>query len=150
MNSNKSFSRYLRLPVLTVFLAMVCFTSAYATDDDVYTNIILINGTAILADFDHKGEIIKKYSEIPYYFSSYQSHETIVKRSMVKHKGLSTRDHKLFDKNHFLAHHDMVDQFEYSNIHSESIVYDILVKPSQGDIHLIPAIIAIRQKSHRV
>jgi hypothetical protein len=70
---------------------------------DVHTDIILINGVAVLADYDQKGEILKEYAEVPYYFSSYQSHETIVKKTTAKFKGLSAKPHKVFDENHFLS-----------------------------------------------
>ncbi len=79
-------------------------TTLWSTNDDIYTDIILINGTAVLVDFDYKGEIIKKYSEIPFYFSSYMSHESIVRNSTIKYKGLSlSKPHKVFDTGHFLS-----------------------------------------------
>ena len=66
MNSKKSLYSLLSCLVFIVLSSV----TLWSTDDDIYTDIILINGTAVLADFDYKGEIIKKYSEIPYYFSS--------------------------------------------------------------------------------
>ena len=98
MNSKKIF-----FSLLTVLTLILGTSNTLRSSEDVFTNIILINGKAVLADFDYKGEIIKKYSEIPYYFSTYRSHESIVKSTTLKYKGLSVRAHKLFDANHFLA-----------------------------------------------
>ena len=84
---------------------IILLTSAtFATaEEDIHTDIILINGVAVLADYDQKGEVLKEYAEVPYYFSSYQSHETIVEKTTAKYKGLSAKPHKVFDENHFLA-----------------------------------------------
>ena len=100
MNSKKSLHSLLSCFVFIV----LCSVTLWSTDDDIYTDIILINGTAVLADYDYKGEIIKKYSEIPFYFSSYKSHESIVRNSTMKYKGLSlSKPHKVFDTGHFLS-----------------------------------------------
>ena len=118
MNSKKSLYSLLSCLVFIVLSSV----TLWSTDDDIYTDIILINGTAVLADFDYKGEIIKKYSEIPYYFSSYQSHESLVRSSTMKYKGLSiSKPHKVFDTDHFLSNESITaldnSSCDYSSTH---------------------------------
>lgn len=66
------------------------------------TTIILINSKAVLVELGAKGEVLKEYINVPDYFTSYRSHESLVERSIRKIKGLS-RVHKSFDPNHFLS-----------------------------------------------
>ena len=115
--------------------------------EDVYTDIILINGVAVLADYDQKGEILKEYAEVPYYFSSYQSHETIVERTTAKFKGLSAKPHKVLDENHFLsATYEVSTTNDYcSNFMMEVDYTDIL---NNGHLQQVQSnqVVAIRQR----
>ena len=90
--------------------------------EDVYTDIILINGVAVLADYDKKGEILKEYAQVPYYFSSYQSHETIVERTTAEFKGLSAKPHKVFDDNHFLS---ATNELSTTNVYCSNFIIEV-------------------------
>ncbi len=130
---------------------LIILTSANIVSgaEDVYTDIILINGVAVLADYDQKGEVLKEYAEVPYYFSSYQSHETIVKKTTAKFKGLSVKPHKVFDNNHFLAATYDVDASSTTSCNFNDI-NDILNGGFMDDGHIQVMsshhIVAIRQR----
>lgn len=64
--------------------------TANAEEAGVKTTIILINSEAFLVDLDQTGEVMKKHMAVPDYFSSKYAHETQVRRSMAKVKGLSS------------------------------------------------------------
>ena len=53
------------------------------------TTIILLNGDPILAEITQEGDFVKEILEVPDYFTSSQSHERLVARSISKAKGLS-------------------------------------------------------------
>jgi hypothetical protein len=76
--------------------------SAFASSAKSQTTIILINGNAVLVELGSKGEVYKEYINVPDYFTSYRSHESLVERSIKRVKGLS-RVHKSYDKEHFLS-----------------------------------------------
>lgn len=86
-----------------LMLSLVSFSTINAmSNDDIVTDIILINGEAVLVDLDHKGEVLKRYLGIPNYFYSSRTHESLRRSTLIKSKGLS-KAHKLFDANHFLS-----------------------------------------------
>lgn len=59
-------------------------------DSKVLTNIILINGEAYLVDMDERGEILKQHIYVADYFTSRQSHETLVRRSINRVQGIGS------------------------------------------------------------
>jgi len=130
---------------------IIIFSSASSAFgvDDIYTDIILINGVAVLADYDQKGEVLKEYAEVPYYFSSYQSHETIVRKTTAKFKGLSVKPHKVFDNNHFLAATNHLD-ISSSTACNFDIINDKYTVDYLGNGHIqamsANQFVAIRQK----
>ena len=139
--------------VLFGLFALIIFvlssTSSAFGAEDIYTDIILINGVAVLADYDQKGEVLKEYAEVPYYFSSYQSHETIVEKTTAKFKGLSAKPHKVFDNNHFLSVTNHVNTSS-STACSFDIINDMNSVDFMGNGHIqemsTNQFVAIRQK----
>lgn len=70
-----------------------------ASEAESLNTIILINGEAVLVKIDQKGEILKKYINVPEYFTSSRSHESLVQRALGKVKGLSSV-HRVYDEDH--------------------------------------------------
>lgn len=80
---------------LFVLIAMLALTfvtsdSLLAAEDDIVTDIILINGQAELADFTKDGEVIARHSAIPDYFTSGRSHQRSLKQSLQLLKALGS------------------------------------------------------------
>ena len=105
--------------VLTMFFVT---SLSSMSSDDIVTDIILINGYAVLVDIDNKGEVLKKHLDIPNYFRSSRTHESLRRSSLIKAKGLS-KSHKLFDSNHFLSFESSTCSIK---VDEGSSVFDVL------------------------
>lgn len=100
-NITASLSSLMTLGLFVV--GFICFTfDLNASSAKSQTTIVLINGNAVLVELGSKGEIFKEYINVPDYFTSYRSHESLVERSIKRVKGLS-KVHKTFDSEHFLS-----------------------------------------------
>ena len=88
MKRIRKISDFVRVCVLIALFSFV-FSAIYASDTDVLTTIILIDGEAELVDVGPGGEILKRYIAVPDYFSSPSSHSSIVRRSLNRYRNLS-------------------------------------------------------------
>ena len=95
----------LKIIVLLIFISAGFTSELSASTEDLKTTIILINGQAALVDLNPKGEILKRYIAVPDYFTSYRSHESLVRRSIERAKSMRDIGYKAFDsKNHELSY----------------------------------------------
>lgn len=76
--------------------------TASAAEVDYQNTIILINGDAVLVKLGPKGEILKKYINVPDYFTSGRNHESLVQRAVSRVKELSAV-HRVYDTDHFMS-----------------------------------------------
>ncbi len=144
-----SYRCVLSVVALFMFSALSVFAS---NNEDVLTDIILINGEAVLVDLDNKGEVLKKHIDIPEYFRSSRSHESLRRSSLIKAKSLS-ENHKIFDLNHFLSVESEicnmergVDDLEISfNLDTQLSKDFVLVQTSES-----PNLIGVLQKSYAI
>ncbi len=84
----------LRGAFLLLLTILVSLTFLRSEKDVMMTTIILINSEAVLVDLDERGEILNQHIRVSDYFTSSQSHETLVRRSINRMKGLSSADQK--------------------------------------------------------
>lgn len=107
--------------VLSTFLLTFIFmvpSESLALESESLNTIILINGDAVLVKIDQKGEILKKYINVPEYFSSGRSHESLVQRAIGKIKGLS-RVHRVYDEDHFMSARSIAQVEEKISLENE-------------------------------
>jgi len=85
------------LGILCLFL--ISFSSTLQAEEDIVTDIILINGLAELVDINHDGEVLQRYMAIPDYFSSGRSHKRTLRESLAKTKiyGAISTDEEYFE-----------------------------------------------------
>jgi hypothetical protein len=69
-------------------LSLLCFSysSNLRANEEVITEIILINGFAELVDINPNGDVLQRYLSIPDYFSSGRSHKRTLRESLAKAK----------------------------------------------------------------
>jgi len=65
---------------IIVLLATILITHLVNGQEDSFKEVILINGTAYLAELTPKGDILQTYQKIDNYFSSTESHKNLVTR----------------------------------------------------------------------
>lgn len=66
--------------ILTLFLFLTIARAAYSIQAGPLKAIVLINGEAYLVDVDKEGNILATYQHIRNYFSTNESHESILAR----------------------------------------------------------------------
>lgn len=77
------------LPLVFLSVYFINPSETLAGDEAVMTTIILINSEAMLVDLDERGEILKQHILVADYFTSSQSHEALVRRSIDRIRDLS-------------------------------------------------------------
>lgn len=80
---------------------------------DEKTTIVVIEGKALLVDVNEKGEVIRRYMEVPEYFSSKKDHEEKVEAAKKKYEIL--KKHQI-DQIRFLAFDESFSQLDENAI----------------------------------
>ncbi len=103
LNKQPSTRSLMRAHLLLLLFAILGSVQLFAGREDLKTTIILIDGEAVLVDLNLKGDILKQYIHVDDYFTSWKSHESLVKRSIERAASMRDIGHKAYD----VDHHEM-------------------------------------------